>query len=81
MININKNDVIKKWIPILGIVTIIVLTLGIIFGISITQIISSILVSVLLIFSALFFRSVGRDRENQKGVSSTSTSNSENEDK
>jgi len=81
MIKIDKNDLIKKWIPIIGIVSIIVLTTGVIFGISIPQLISSIIVSVFLILSALFFRSVGRDRENKKSNSSSTTTNFEKEDK
>ena len=66
MIKINKNDIIKKWLPVFGIVFIVVLTIALIFGSSFPQIVSSIVVSVLLIFSAMFFRSVGRDRESEK---------------
>ncbi len=81
MKRIDKNDLIKKWIPIIGIVSIIVLTIGVIFGISIPQLISSIIVSVFLIFSALFFRSVGRDRENKNNSFSSTNTNFEKEDK
>jgi large-conductance mechanosensitive channel len=66
MIKINKNDIIRKWLPIFGIVFIVVLTVGLIFGSSFPQIVSSVIVSVLLVFSAMFFRSVGRDRESEK---------------
>ena len=66
MIKIDKNNLIKKWLPIFGIVFIVVLTIGLIFGSSFPQIVSSVIVSVLLIFSAIFFRSVGRDRESEK---------------
>ena len=66
MIKINKNNLIKKWLPVFGIVFIVVLTIGLIFGSSFPQIVSSIIVSVLLIFSAMFFRSVGRDRESER---------------
>ncbi len=66
MIKINKNDIIRKWLPIFGIVFVVVLTVGLIFGSSFPQIVSSIIVSVLLVFSAMFFRSVGRDRESEK---------------
>ena len=63
MIKINLKDILKKWIPIFVIVSLIVLIMGLIFHSSFPQIISSIVVSVLLIFSAMFFKSVGRDRE------------------
>ena len=66
MIKINKNDIIRKWLPIFGIVFIVVLTVGLIFGSSFPQIVSSVIVSVLLVFSAMFFRSIGRDRESEK---------------
>ena len=66
MIKINKNDIIRKWLPIFGIVFVVVLIVGLIFGSSFSQIISSVIVSVLLVFSAMFFRSVGRDRESEK---------------
>lgn len=66
MIKINKNDIIRKWLPIFGIVFVVVLTVGLIFGSSFPQIVSSVIVSVLLVFSAMFFRSVGRDRESEK---------------
>ena len=66
MIKVNKNNIIKKWLPAFGIVFIVVLTMGLIFGSSFPQIVSSVIVSVLLIFSAMFFRSVGRDRESER---------------
>jgi hypothetical protein len=78
MIKINKNDIIKKWLPVLGIVFIVVLTIGLIFGSSFPQIASSIIISVLLIFSAMFFRSVGRDRESERNNTAISTPNGEN---
>jgi hypothetical protein len=78
MIKINKNNIIKKWLPLLGIVFIVVLTIGLIFGSSFPQIASSIIVSVLLIFSAMFFRSVGRDRESERNNTADSKPNDEN---
>ena len=78
MININKNNIIKKWLPAFGIVFIVVLTIGLIFGSSFPQIVSSIIVSALLIFSAMFFRSVGRDRESERNNSADFKSNNEN---
>jgi uncharacterized membrane protein YfcA len=77
LIKINLKEIIQKWIPIFGIVSIIVVIIGIIFQSSFPQIISSIIVSVLLIFSAMFFRSVGRDRESGKNSSNTSKSDHE----
>ncbi|MGN6351362.1 MAG: hypothetical protein ACTHL3_07860, partial [Candidatus Nitrosocosmicus sp.] len=60
MIKISLRNILKNWIPIIAIVSIIVISIGIIFHNSIPQIISSILISIILIFSALLFRSVGR---------------------
>jgi uncharacterized membrane protein len=77
MIKINLKDILKKWIPIFVIVSIIVLMMGLIFHSSFPQIISSIVVSVLLIFSAMFFKSVGRDRENKRSNFDSSKSDSE----
>ncbi len=74
MIKINLKQTIKKWIPIFGIVSLIVIIIGVVFHSSFPQIISSIIVSVLLILSAMFFRSVGRDRESGKNNSDVSTS-------
>jgi len=55
----------KKWAPIFIIVFIIVVILGMIFHSSIPQLFSSVIVSIILIFSAFLFRSVGKDRKNQ----------------
>jgi uncharacterized membrane protein YfcA len=77
LIKINLKYVFKKWLPIFGIVSIIVIIIGVIFHSSFPQIISSIAVSVLLIFSAMFFRSVGRDRESGKNGTNTSKSDHE----
>jgi hypothetical protein len=77
MIKINKNDIIKKWLPVFGLVFIVVLTIGLIFGSSFPQIVSSIVVSVLLVLSAMFFRSVGRDRESEKNNTADFKSNDE----
>ncbi|MDQ6723548.1 MAG: hypothetical protein M3Z01_04705 [Thermoproteota archaeon] len=77
MININLKKTIKKWIPIFGIISLIVIIIAVIFHSSFPQIISSIIVSVLLIFSAMFFRSVGRDRESGQNNSDVSKSDHE----
>jgi len=55
----------KKWAPIFIIVFIIVVILGMIFHSSIPQLFSSVIVSIILIFSAFLFRSVGKDRKSQ----------------
>jgi len=72
MIKINLKNILKKWIPIFVIVSLIVLIMGLIFHSSFPQIISSIIISVLLIFSAMFFKSVGRDRESTRSNFDTS---------
>jgi L-asparagine transporter-like permease len=66
MIKMDRSQILKKWIPIVIIVSIVVIVIGMIFGNSLSQIISSIIVSMLLILSAIFFRSLGRDRESEK---------------
>jgi len=65
MLKINLKQLLKKWIPVFVLVSIVVVILGMIFHSSIQQLFSSIIVSIILIFSALLFRSVGRDRKNQ----------------
>ncbi len=77
MIKINLKEILKKWIPIFVIVSLIVLIMGLIFHSSFPQIISSIVVSVLLIFSAMFFKSVGRDRESTRNNFDASKPDSE----
>lgn len=66
MIKISLKKGLKKWIPIFVIVSIIVIMMGFIFHSSIPQILSSVAISILLIFSALLFKSTGRDRESRK---------------
>ena len=65
MLKINLKQLLKKWIPVFVLVSIVVVILGMIFHSSIPQLFSSVIVSVILIFSALLFRSVGKDRKNQ----------------
>jgi L-asparagine transporter-like permease len=65
MLKINMIQFLKRWAPIFIIVFIIVVILGMIFHSSFPQIFSSVIVSIILIFSALLFRSVGKDRKNQ----------------
>lgn len=59
---INRDDVLKKWIPGILIVSFLVIFIGLIIGISISLIISSILISIILVVSGLFFQSIGRNR-------------------
>ena len=72
---INTIQLLKKWGPIFVIVSIIVVILGIIFHSSIQQLFSSIVVSIILILSALLFKSVGRDRKNSEDNPDTTMSN------
>ncbi len=72
---INTIQLLKKWGPIFVIVSIIVVILGIIFHSSIQQLFSSIVVSIILILSALLFKSVGKDRKNQEDNPGTTMSN------
>lgn len=71
VIKIEKGQIIKKWIPIVIIISIIVIIIGLIFGSSFSQIILSIIVSLLLILSAMFFRYLGGNREPEKNNSDT----------
>jgi Sec-independent protein secretion pathway component TatC len=66
VIKIDKGQIIKKWIPIVIVISIIVITIGLIFGSSFSQIILSIVVSLLLILSAMFFRYLGGNRGSEK---------------
>ena len=75
MLKINLTQLLKKWVPIFVLVFIIVIMLSIIFHISIQQLFSSFIVSIILISSALLFRSVGRDRKNQEGNFDSTKSN------
>lgn len=65
MSKITMIQFLKKWAPIFIIVFIIVVILGMIFHSSIPQLFSSVIVSIILIFSAFLFRSVGKDRKSQ----------------
>ena len=65
----------KRWAPIFVLVFIIVVILGLIFHSSIQQFFSSIIVSIILIISALLFRSVGKDRKNRGDDFGTTRSN------
>jgi hypothetical protein len=62
MINFDKKVILRKWVPIIGIIFAVSLVLGLLLGISGSQILSAIVISIILIFSALLFQMVGRNR-------------------
>ncbi len=66
MIRVKKDDLLKKWIPLVVIASAVVIIIGLIFKSSFPQIISSIIVSIILILSGFIFRSVGRDRNQEE---------------
>jgi undecaprenyl pyrophosphate phosphatase UppP len=67
MIRFNREEVLKKWIPLVTIASAVVIVIGLIFKSSATQIISSIIVSIVLILSGLLFRAMGRDKNQGEG--------------
>lgn len=66
MINFNKKVIIKKWVPIIVIILAVSSALGLLLGISGSQILSAIVISIILISSALLFQMVGRNRFDNK---------------
>ncbi|WP_144731413.1 hypothetical protein [Candidatus Nitrosocosmicus arcticus] len=62
MNNLNKKVILKKWIPIIIIIFAVSSVLGLLLGISGSQILSAIVISLILITSALLFQMVGRNR-------------------
>jgi hypothetical protein len=62
MINFDKNLVIKKWVPIIVIIFAVSSVVGLLLGISGSQILSAIVVSLILITSAFLFQMLGRNR-------------------
>ncbi|MGD9534351.1 MAG: hypothetical protein AB7V56_11350 [Candidatus Nitrosocosmicus sp.] len=57
-----KDIAIKNWIIIFGLVAAIVIILGLVFQISFQQMIGIILITVILVVSALFFRFIGEKK-------------------
>lgn len=57
-----KDIAIKNWIIIFGLIAAIVIILGLIFQISFQQMIGIILITVILVVSALFFRFIGEKK-------------------
>ena len=62
MISFNKNVILKKWIPIIAIIFVVSSVLGLLFGISGSQLLSAVIVSLILITSAFLFQMVGGNR-------------------
>jgi len=62
MINFDKKVLLKKWVPIIVIIFTVSLALGLLLGISGSQILSALVISLILITSAILFQKVGRNR-------------------
>jgi len=62
MINFDKKVLLKKWVPIIVIIFTVSLALGLLLGISGSQILSAVVISLILIISAILFQKVGRNR-------------------
>lgn len=62
MINFDKKVILTKWVPIIGIIFAVSIVLGLLLGVSGYQILSAIVISLILISSALLFQMVGRNR-------------------
>jgi purine-cytosine permease-like protein len=73
MVNFDKMILLKKWVPIIVIILAVSSVLGLLLGISIYQILSTIAITLLLITSAILFQMVGRNRfdnqDDKKGLS------------
>jgi len=66
MNNLDKVVILKKWIPIIVIIFAVSSVLGLLLGISGSQILSAIVISLILITSALLFQMVGRNRSDNQ---------------
>lgn len=62
MINFDKKVLVKKWVPIIVIIFAVSIALGLLLGISGSQILSAVVISLILITSAILFQKVGRNR-------------------
>jgi len=62
MINFDKKVLLKKWVPIIVIIFTVSLAVGLSLGISGSQILSAVVISLILITSAILFQKVGRNR-------------------
>ena len=66
MVNFDKMIILKKWVPIIVIIFAVSSALGLLLGISIYQILSTIVITLILITSAILFQMVGRNRFDNK---------------
>ena len=58
----------KKWIPVIVIILAVSSAVGLLLGISGSQILSAVIISLILVTSAFLFQMVGRNRfEGQNG--------------
>jgi len=64
--NFDKMIILKKWVPIIVIIFAVSSILGLLLGISIYQILSTIVITLILITSAILFQMVGRNRFDNK---------------
>ena len=62
MINFDKKIILKKLVPIIVIIFVVSTALGLLLGISVYQILSTIVITLILITSAILFQMVGRNR-------------------
>ena len=62
MINFDKKVLLKKWVPMIVIIFTVSLAVGLSLGISGSQILSAVVISLILITSAILFQKVGRNR-------------------
>jgi len=68
MITFDKMVLLKKWIPIIIIILTVSSAVGLLLGISGSQILSAVIISLILITSAFLFQIVGRNRfDSQNG--------------
>lgn len=61
---------IKTWIVISGLIIVSVITVGLIFGISIQQTVGAILITILLFLSAILFQFLGKRNSNNANMHS-----------
>jgi len=66
MINFDKKVLLKKWVPIILIIFGVSSVVGLLLGISVSQILSAIVISLILITSAFLFQMIGRNRSDNQ---------------
>ncbi|HKO65393.1 MAG TPA: hypothetical protein VJU13_09345 [Candidatus Nitrosocosmicus sp.] len=68
MINFDKKVLLKKWVPVIVIILAVSSAVGLLLGISGSQILSAVSITLILISSAFLFQMVGRNRfDSQNG--------------